>query len=114
VSRGNEDEYSRLLGPIGREEDENEQHIDDNLDGSEDEFSLEDDEHSEDNPDENEKECTIPAAWENDYDIACNSMHEIDMMPTTDSLSFITCGGDRCVFRVTDIDDSVVVLKTLK
>lgn len=120
VSHGSEDEYSHQFGPIGREEDESEQHSDDYP--GEDEFWPEEMEHSHDNPNKDEHEfspkdddkCTIPAAWENDYDMACNSMHEIDMMPTTDSFSFITGGGDRCVFRVTDIDDSIVILKTLR
>lgn len=124
LNGSSEDEYSRQLEPMGREEDVNEQLSDDNLDGTEDEFSQEE-EHSDNNPDDNEAEfspeedddddkCIYPAAWENDSHMACNSMHEMDMMPTADSLSFITCGGDRCVFRITDIDGSVFVLKTLK
>ena len=146
VSHGsNEDEYSHLHRPIRWEEDEREHLGDDNLDGSEDEFSQEEEKRSDNNLDGSEDEfsqeeeeehsdnnqhndevevspeedggddeCSYPAAWENDFHMACNNMHEMDMIRTDDSLSFITCGGDRCVFRVTDIDGNIFVLKTLK
>jgi hypothetical protein len=91
-----------LIGPIGREQDESHDH---------DEISPQEESEEEEEEDE---ECILPTSWEKDYDMACNSMHEIDMMPTPDSFDLITCGGDRCVFRVTDINDGVVILKTLK
>lgn len=115
VQHGYGGEQSHLIGPIGREQDESHDH-DHGEYASNDESNAEisPQEESEEEEEEEDEECILPTSWEKDYDMACNSMHEIDMMPTPDSFDLITCGGDRCVFRVTDINDSVVILKTLK
>jgi hypothetical protein len=112
LSHGLEGKQLHFIGPIGREQDDSHEHEHEahaSSDESKEEISPQ-----VENEEEEDDKCILPDAGKNDYDMDCNTMHEIDLMPTLDSFDFITCGGDRCVFRVTDINDSVVILKTLR
>jgi cobalamin biosynthesis protein CobT len=117
VANGYRDGQSHLIGPIGREQDESHEHQHEehaSSDESKYEISPQVENEEEEEEEEEDDRCILPDAWEKDYDMDCNSMHEIDLMPTLDSFDFITCGGDRCVFRITDTNDSVVIIKTHK
>jgi len=50
--------------------------------------------------------CTWMHKWQTDNYVLCNPIHEIDMAfeAVDGALAFIACGGDRCAFRVKDID----------
>jgi hypothetical protein len=44
---------------------------------------------------------------------SCNLVHEMDMADvTTSGLTFINCGGSRCVFEINDIQGVELVVKT--
>lgn len=61
----------------------------------------------------NEEEC-VYRHWQTKHYIQCNSLHEISMLPEPDYFEFINCGGSRCAFRLTDVDQRYIVLKTQK
>ena len=62
---------------------------------------------------DNEDECEY-RDWQTKNYIQCNCLHEISMFPEPDYFEFINCGGSRCAFRLTDVDQRYFVLKTQK
>ena len=58
---------------------------------------------------EMDEEC-INRDWQMQNYIACNDVHDVDMM----NLAIINCGSSRCAFRLEDLDQSYFVFKTQK
>jgi hypothetical protein len=85
---------------------------DQQLDNHQQKKEMESDDEEEVDSDDDE-EC-VSRDWQTKTYLECNGLHEISMFPEPDYFVFINCGGSRCAFRLRDIDDSYIVLKTQK
>ena len=61
-----------------------------------------------------DKDCIYQGSWQKSRPVLCNSIHEIDMIASPESLQMIACGGSKCTFQITDFDNIPLALKRHK